>query len=86
VHGGVIAQMGERAVRLAASGLAPAGGLRPLDVNVLYVRRLAADKTFVEARAEVIHETRRFLLVQGEVLDQAGRPAAMLQVSLARSA
>jgi uncharacterized protein (TIGR00369 family) len=84
VHGGVIALMGERAVRLAVSGLAAPSDMRPLELDVLYVRRLPADGSMVEARAEVIHQTRRFVLVRGEVLDPEGRPAALLRASLAR--
>jgi acyl-coenzyme A thioesterase PaaI-like protein len=58
--------------------------MRPLELDVLYVRRLPADESTVEARAEVIHQTRRFLLVRGEVLDPEGRRAALLRASLAR--
>jgi uncharacterized protein (TIGR00369 family) len=84
VHGGVIALMGERALRLAVSELAAPSDMRPLELDVLYVRRLPADESIVEARAEVIHQTRRFLLVRGEVLDPQGRPAALLREALAR--
>jgi uncharacterized protein (TIGR00369 family) len=86
VHGGVIALMGERAVRLAVSGLAAPSEVRPLELDVPYVRRLPADGSMVEARAEVIQQTRRFFLVRGEVLDRDGRPAALLRASLARPA
>jgi uncharacterized protein (TIGR00369 family) len=83
VHGGVIALMAERAVRLAVGSVADPDELRPLDLDVVYLRRLEADGSIVRAHAEVLHRTRRFVTVGATVDTPAGAPAAQVRAAYA---
>ncbi len=85
VHGGVIALMGERALRLALSTVTAPEAVRPLELDVLYLRRLPADGSLVQAFAEVVQRTRRFVVLHSEVQDPTGRAAALLRASYALS-
>jgi uncharacterized protein (TIGR00369 family) len=83
VHGGVIALMAERAVRLAVASVAEVDALRPLDFDIVYLRRLAADGSIVRAHAEIISRTRRFVTVSATVDTPSGEAAAVVRVAYA---
>jgi acyl-coenzyme A thioesterase PaaI-like protein len=83
VHGGVIALMAERAVRLAVASVADPDALRPLDLDIVYLRRLAADGSIVRAHAGVLLRSRRFVTVMATVDTPEGAPAAQARASYA---
>lgn len=83
VHGGVVAMIGERATLALATEIDPM--LRPLELDVLYQRRVDADESTVTARADVVSRTRRFLVTTGTVRRDDGRPAALVRAVHARS-
>jgi uncharacterized protein (TIGR00369 family) len=82
LHGGIGFLVGERTLELA---LVSAGGgsraLRPVELRAAFLRRIAADGRPIRCRASLNHLGRRLASAHGEVLDQQGRPAVVVDAT-----
>jgi uncharacterized protein (TIGR00369 family) len=82
LHGGVVAAIGERALRAAVVGtLPPRGRATILDVVVECLRPVAADGDHVEVRTEIVHRTDRFAVAQARVARADGAIAALVRLA-----
>jgi uncharacterized protein (TIGR00369 family) len=79
VHGGVGALFAERSLHLALEGARGEGGprMRPVEIRVAFIRRIAADGATIECRGRVAHLGRRLAATRGEVTDKTGRTALL---------
>ncbi len=83
LHGGVVAAIGERALRVALAGPGGAAARRvvPLDHVVDYLRPVPADGGAVEVHAELVHRAGRFAVAHGRILRADGAVAALVRTT-----
>ena len=74
LHGGAVALVAERVARGLLDGLAP------VVLEIDYLRPVASDGARISATAATVNESRRFVHVAAEVLDDEGRRAATARV------
>jgi uncharacterized protein (TIGR00369 family) len=82
VHGGVGVLIGERTLDLALrAAIVDERQLRPVELRAAFLRPIAADGQEVEAVATVMHLGRRLAAARGEVRDQEGRAAVLVDAT-----
>jgi uncharacterized protein (TIGR00369 family) len=82
LHGGFGVLIGEQTLDLALRvALDGARTMRPVELRAVFLRPIIADEAMVEARATVIHLGRRLATVRGELRDQRGRPAVLVDAT-----
>jgi uncharacterized protein (TIGR00369 family) len=84
LHGGAVVMAAERAIVELLERSDDPPTLRPLDIDVGYLRPLDADDSTVTVRAELASRTRRFLQVSASVHRPDGRVAATVRATYAR--
>jgi uncharacterized protein (TIGR00369 family) len=82
VHGGVGVLIGERALDLALrAAIVDDRQLRPVELRAAFLRPIAADGQEIEGVATVMHLGRRLAAARGEVRDQDGRAAVLVDAT-----
>jgi uncharacterized protein (TIGR00369 family) len=82
VQGGFGVLMGERALDVALqAALGDERSMRPVELRAAFLRPIVADGKTVECHARVMHLGRRLAATRGEVRDQGGRPAVLVDAT-----
>jgi uncharacterized protein (TIGR00369 family) len=82
MHGGFGVLMGECVLDLALrAALGDRPAMRPVELRAAFLRPIPADGSAVECRAAVVHLGRRLAAARGEVRDQEGRVAVLVDAS-----
>jgi uncharacterized protein (TIGR00369 family) len=82
VQGGFGVLMGERALDVALqAALGDGRSMRPVELRAAFLRPIPADGETIECHATVMHLGRRLAATRGEVRDQGGRPAVLVDAT-----
>jgi uncharacterized protein (TIGR00369 family) len=82
VQGGFGVLMGERALDVALqAALGDERSMRPVELRAAFLRPIPADGETIECHATVMHLGRRLAATRGEVRDQGGRPAVLVDAT-----
>ena len=82
IHGGFGVLMGERALDVALrAAITDERSMRPVELRAAFLRPIPATGAPIECRATVMHLGRRLAAARGEVCDQQGRSAVLVDAT-----